>query len=124
MPSTVKFSAPLYIWYVRILSLCFIVFLVSRGQNYPVDSEFSFLVSDSILRQHTPVLNGFIIPGLDPQTLPSHLTPAAWRPYYQLLRANGRIQYLYPHGSSLLSFTICRRVKSLRLIRSRSRQYL
>jgi hypothetical protein len=103
MPSTVKPCAPPRIWYIRIFSLCFIVFLASGGQNYPLDSEYSFLVSESILRHHTPALNGFVIPGLDPQKLPSHLSPGAWHPYYQLIRVNGKIQYLYPPGSSILS---------------------
>ncbi len=99
----VKPWAPAYFWYVSIFSLCFMVFLASHGQNRPIDSKYSFLVSESILRHHTPVLNGFVIPGLDPQKLPSHPSPAADRPFYQLVRTNGKILYTFPPGSSILS---------------------
>ena len=102
MLSAVKATAIPRIWWVRLFSFCFIVFLASHGQNYPTDSEFSFLVSESILRHGTPALNGFIIPRLDPQKLPSPLIPGIWRPYYQLMHVNGKILYVYPHGSSIL----------------------
>ncbi len=79
------------------------VFFASQGQEFPADSQFSFLVSESILWHHTPALNGFVIRGLDPAKLPTHLTPAVWRPFYQLVRINGKILYTYPPGSSILS---------------------
>jgi hypothetical protein len=99
----VKLTAPLHLWYVGIFSLCFVVFLFSQGLG-PDDSQFAFLVSESILWHHTQALNGIVIPELDPQKLPTHWTMTASTPtFYQLERVNGKILYIYPPGTSILS---------------------
>ena len=48
-------------------------------------------------------LNGYIIPGIDSQALATHVTPAVWYPFYQLVRVDGKVLYAYPVGSSVLS---------------------
>ena len=101
--TTVKPAAPAHLWYVRIFALCLVGFLASPGQRHLTDSEYSFLVSESILHHHTASLNGYTIPGLDPDSLPAHPNLLTLRPFYQLVRINGKILYSYPPGTPMLS---------------------
>ena len=68
------------------------------------DPRFSILVAEGILRNHTPDLSGFRIAGLQAAALPSHPDLSQdLRPFYQLVKLNGKVLCRYPFGSSLLS---------------------
>ncbi len=54
-----------------------------------LDTRFQLLTSESLLRDHSVALNRFMIPGLDPHSLPTHPDSEADRPFYQLVRVGG-----------------------------------
>lgn len=80
----------------------FVVFSVSPV-TILMDSQFELLTSESLLRDHSVALNRFMIPGLDPQSLPVHPDSEVDRPFYQLVRVGGEVVYRYPHGGSFLA---------------------
>lgn len=86
-----------------IFMLCFGIFFISPNKEVEADPKYSMLVSESILKHGTPALNEIAIPELERSRLPAHLGSAIKRPFYQLVKADGKIQYSYPHGSSLLA---------------------
>jgi hypothetical protein len=89
--------------------------LASPGQWIQLDPRFSFLVSESIIAHHTSALNGYTISGLNPNGLPTQLAPGVLRDFYQLVRIRGRILYVYPPGSSILSLPFVAALNSLGL---------
>jgi hypothetical protein len=108
---------------LAIFFVSFVVFMVSPVSER-LDTGFSLLTSESILRYHTATLNAFAIANLDPSRLPRHPSSLVV-PYnavrgadganparsetaqdlesYQLIRVKGRILYCYPHGGSILA---------------------
>ena len=68
-----------------------------------LDTCFQLLTSESLLRDHSVALNRFMIPGLDPHSLPTHPDLEANRPFYQLVRVGADVVYRYPHGGSFLA---------------------
>jgi hypothetical protein len=82
------------------------IFFLSPISDVRSDPQYSILVSESILKHGTPALNDIQIPGLVQTQLPSHPDPRVWRPFYELVRVNGRVLYAYPHGTSLLSLPL------------------
>lgn len=89
---------------VRLLILfaCFGIFSASPV-TVLLDSQFALLTTESLLKNHTPSLNRFKIPGLDPAALPTRRGLPQPGEFYQLVRVRGRVLYAYPHGSSFLS---------------------
>ncbi len=81
---------------------CFVIFSASPV-TVLLDSQFARLTTESLLKNHTPSLNRFEIPGLDPAALPARSGLPHPREFYQLVRVQGRVLYAYPHGSSFLS---------------------
>src|SRR5215469_951648 len=81
---------------------CFIIFSFSPVTQLS-DSRFTLLTAESLLKNHTPSLNRFEIPGLDPAALPARWSLHRTKMFYQLVRVKGRVLYDYPHGSSFLS---------------------
>lgn len=81
---------------------CFVIFSASPV-TVLLDSQFALLTSESLLKNRTPSLNRFEIPGLDPAALPAQRGLAQPGMFYQLVRVRGRVLYAYPHGSSFLS---------------------
>jgi hypothetical protein len=84
------------------LLLSFVVFIVCPVSEL-LDTKFSLLTTEGLLRNHTPALNGFSITGLDEVHLPAHPNLAEDRNFYQLVQINGKILYRYPHGGSILA---------------------
>lgn len=87
---------------IVLFSSTFALFMVSPVILWS-DAQYTLLVSQSILTNHTPALNGYSIPGLNAATLPSHSDLLSPRPDYQLVNLKGKLLYFYPHGSSILS---------------------
>jgi hypothetical protein len=81
---------------------CFVIFSASPV-TVLLDSQFALLTTESLLKNHTPSLNRFEIPGLDPSVLPARRGLQQPGMFYQLVRVCGRVLYAYPHGSSFLS---------------------
>lgn len=83
----------------------FAVFWISPILNV-ADSQYSMLLSESILTHHTVFLDGYSFPSdvaITTRDAPP-MTPALALGYsYQLGIVHGHVLYLYPHGSSLLS---------------------
>ena len=83
----------------------FAVFWISPILNV-ADSQYSMLLSESILSRHTVFLDGYRFPpdvAITTRDAPP-MTPALASGYsYQLGIVHGHVMYLYPHGSSLLS---------------------
>jgi hypothetical protein len=73
------------------------LFLLSRVTQV-ADSRYSMLVSHSLLTRGRIDLDGYVIPGFDPQQL-AGMGDAS----YQLEMVNGHLYYYFPVGSSLLS---------------------
>jgi hypothetical protein len=88
---------------IALFLLSLAIFFLSPVSDVGSDPQFSVLVSDSILKDGTPALNEIVIPGLSQRRLPSHPDLRVWRPFYQLVRINGRVLYAHSHGTSLLS---------------------
>ncbi len=88
---------------IALFLLGFVIFFLSPIKEIEADPKYSMLVSESILKHGTPALNDIGIPGLDESMLPAHPDLEVWRSFYQLVKINGKVQYSYPHGSSLLS---------------------
>lgn len=88
---------------LALFMLSFAIFFLSPVSDVGLDPMFSLVVSESILKHGTPVLDDVAIPRLVPSQLPSHPNLLAWRRFYQLENKNGHVLYLFPHGSSLLS---------------------
>jgi hypothetical protein len=70
------------------------------------DSNYSMLLSESIIRNHTTHLNAYRFPApiseyvrCEPPPSPIPLSQQT----YQLDRVNGSVVYCYPHGTSILS---------------------
>lgn len=81
------------------------VFLLSPVWEL-ADSNYSMVLSESIIRNHSTNLNGYQFPApIREDTLcraPDR--PATIEePTYQLARVNGNTEYCYPHGTSILS---------------------
>jgi hypothetical protein len=87
---------------LALLLLSFVVFIVCPVSEL-LDTKFSLLTTESLLRNHTPALNGFSITGLDAVHLPAHPDLAEDRDFYQLVQIYGKILYRYPHGGSILA---------------------
>jgi hypothetical protein len=81
---------------------CFVIFSASPV-TVLLDSQFALLTSEGLLKNRTPALNRFEIPGLDPAKLPARRGLPQPGKFYQLVRVHGRVLYAYPHGSSFLS---------------------
>jgi hypothetical protein len=88
-----------------LFSVCFVVFELS-----PVfalsDSNYSMLLSESILRNHSTHLNGYRFPSPIQQSArcASPIGPIAIEfQTYQLDIVDGNVVYCYPNGTSLLS---------------------
>jgi hypothetical protein len=81
---------------------CFVVFSASPV-TVLLDSQFALLTAESLLKNRTPMLNRFEIPGLDAAELPAHRGLPQPGRFYQLVRVRGQVLYAYPHGSSFLS---------------------
>ncbi|MGA8060168.1 MAG: hypothetical protein WB999_18125, partial [Candidatus Binataceae bacterium] len=88
---------------LALFMLSFAIFFLSPVSDVGLDPMFSLVVSESILKHGTPVLDDVAIPRLVRSQLPSHPNLLAWRRFYQLENKNGHVLYLFPHGSSLLS---------------------
>ena len=85
-----------------IFFVCFVVFFISPVTVLS-DSKFALLTAESLLKDHTPSLSRFEIPGLDPRALPARRSLPRPEKFYQLVHHGGRVLYAYPHGSSFLS---------------------
>jgi len=81
---------------------CFVVFFASPVTALS-DSKFALLTAESLLKNHTPSLRGFEIPGLDRLALPARRSLPRPEMFYQLVRVRGQVLYAYPHGGSFLS---------------------
>ncbi len=90
---------------LALLLFSFVVFLICPVSEL-LDTKFSLLTTESLLRNHRPALNGFSIAGLDAVHLPAHPNLAENRDFYQLVQINGKILYRYPHGGSILALPI------------------
>jgi hypothetical protein len=91
---------------IAIFLLSLGIFFLSPISDVRSDPQYSILVSESILKHRTPALNEIPIPGLVQTQLPSHPDFRVMRPFYELVRVNGRVLYAYPHGTSLLSLPL------------------
>jgi hypothetical protein len=80
----------------------FVIFFISPV-TVLLDSQFALLTTESLLKNRTPALDRYQIPGLDPSVLPSHRGLARPGMFYQLVRIGGRVMYLYPHGGCFLT---------------------
>jgi hypothetical protein len=88
---------------VLLFALSFLIFIATPVYTVPADPKYTILVSESLLKYHTPALNAFVIPGLDVNTLPAHPRPIEYRPFYQLVRIDGRVLHRYPPGTPILA---------------------
>jgi len=88
---------------IALFVLGFAIFFLSPIMEVDADPKYSMLVSESIIKHGTPAINHAAIPGLDESTLPAHPNLKIGSTFYQLGKINGKVEYLYPHGSSLLS---------------------
>src|SRR5262245_35205765 len=82
-----------------IFTLALVVFLASPVRQL-MDSNYSMLLSQSLLDHHSFTLDGYAVPRYAPKQRRSRVTVGD---IYQLEYANGHIYYLYPPGPSLLS---------------------
>jgi hypothetical protein len=83
--------------------ISFLIFIVAPVYTVPADAKYTILVSESFLEHHTAALNGYLIPGLDAAALPAHPQKIELRPFYQLVKIDGRILHRYPSGTPMLA---------------------
>jgi hypothetical protein len=70
------------------------------------DSNYSMLLSESIIRNHSTHLNAYRFPAPireDVRCVPPLLAMSLSSQTFQLARVNGNVEYCYPHGTSILS---------------------
>ncbi len=70
------------------------------------DSNYSMLLSESIIRNHSSHLNAYRFPvpiREDVRCMPPLLATSLASQTFQLARVNGNVEYCYPHGTSILS---------------------
>jgi len=82
-----------------VFTIALVVFLASPVRPL-MDSNFSMLLSQSLLDHHSFTLDAYALPRYPPMQRRSRVTVGG---LYQLEYVNGRIYYLYPPGPSLLS---------------------
>ena len=84
---------------LAIFVLVLVIFLVSRVHQL-ADSNYTILLSESLIHHHSFTLDGYRIPRLPPK---QQLFHASIGNIYQLEYAGNHIYYFWPPGSSVLS---------------------
>ena len=69
---------------------CFAIFWVSPVTTLS-DSRYALLTAESLLKNHTPSLSYFKIPGLEPLALPARRVFPRPEMFYQSVRIGGRV---------------------------------
>jgi len=75
------------------------VFLISRIHQF-ADSNYSMLLSESLLHHRSFDLDDYVIPRLEPTQQTGYVSNGST---YQLELVNGHVYYFFPPGSSILS---------------------
>jgi hypothetical protein len=82
-----------------IFSAALTAFLLSPNYGFS-DSQYTFVVSESLLKHHSFALDHFALPRLEPKDNGNYVRNGH---IYQQEWSNGRLYYYHPPGSSVLS---------------------
>ena len=84
---------------VLVFALTLTIFLLSPVYGFS-DSQYTFVVSESLLKHHSFALDHFALPRFEPKDNGNYLRNGD---IYQQEWSNGRLYYYHPPGSSVLS---------------------